>query len=143
VLLHSPGPTFQFLHPSFARDLARWVEFQIGPDWAVRLAVGPPSSDLHRELDTIFAAGLSRFGVHGTDYTWVELVGGGVCEGVVVGEASEAQLCEAVANMEVGCTTKQHLVCADIGGISVIGTCIFAGMTLININKANKNKCLR
>ena len=99
------------------------------------MAANSKSSSLHRELDAIFAAGLARFGAQGTDYAWVELVGGGVCEGVVVGEASEAQLCEAVATMEVGCTTKQHLVCVDIDGISVVGTCIFAGMLTYTYTK--------
>lgn len=116
----------------------------MGPDWASRLSscsssnsnsnsnlnlnLGSKLSKLKQELDSVFATGIARFGAQGTEYAWVELLGGGTSEGMCVGEASEAQLCEAVANMEVGCTTKQHLVCVDVDGLGVIGTCLFSGI---------------
>lgn len=62
----------------------------------------------------------------------MEMVGGGgSVEGGSLNEISEAQLSEAVSEMEVGCTTKQHLVCVDVDGVGVIGTCLFSGIILL------------
>ncbi len=130
VILHPLNSNFQFLHPRFARDMVRWIEFQFGPDWLDTLL--PQHST---DLDIFFGAGISRFGTEHLDMAWVDIVGGGVSEGLCVSEASAAQLCEAVANLEAACTSKQHLVCVD-GGMSVVGTSIFAGSTSVIMYEA-------
>lgn len=124
VVLHSPNSSFQFLHPNFARDLAGLISFQVGEDWPKHVS---SSKSLQAKLDTIFHTGLFRFGAKGFDYACVEVVGGGVGEGVSLGEAAEAQLCEAVANLESTCMSKQHLVSAG-SGISIVGTSMFSGI---------------